>query len=187
MSSHGRFGQEGSLRVALVLNPDFAKKVRSIVVEFASRTEQATLDPYIRDENVSPAELAQVWKMTTQAANGNDIWQDPIYAELFAAVREVNQKLPPAQQIRVLGADPGHGSKQSRETAAVSVIELVLKKHGKVLVIFGAAHFYRTIDQAYFEITGDNSGLVKTLETDHPGRIFAATPIGGWISHVRSL
>jgi hypothetical protein len=36
------------LRIAVVRHPDFAKKVRSIVVEFASTTEQPTLDRYIR-------------------------------------------------------------------------------------------------------------------------------------------
>ena len=114
--AHGRFRQESDLRIALVRNPDFAKKVRSIVVEFASITEQATLDRYIRGENVSPVELEQVWKTTTQAANGNDIWDYPIYPEFFAAVRDVNQKLPPDHQIRVLGGDPGQGSNLSRET-----------------------------------------------------------------------
>src|SRR5262249_19856764 len=39
------------LRIAVVRHPDLAKKVRSIVVEFASTTEQPTLDLYIRGEN----------------------------------------------------------------------------------------------------------------------------------------
>ena len=44
---------DSHLRIALVRHPDFAKKVRSIVVEFGSTTEQSTLDRYIRGENVS--------------------------------------------------------------------------------------------------------------------------------------
>src|SRR5207244_11039590 len=47
------------LRIAVVRHPDFAKKVRSIVVEFGSTTEQPTLDRYIGGEKVSTAELAQ--------------------------------------------------------------------------------------------------------------------------------
>ncbi len=177
--AHGRFRQESDLRIALVRNPDFAKKVRSIVVEFASITEQTTLDRYIRGENVSPVELEQIWKTTTQAANGNDIWDNPIYPEFFAAVRDVNQKLRPDHQIRVLGGDPGQGSNLSRDDAAVSVItEQVLKKHGKALVIFGAAHFYRTMDKDYLASTGDNNDIVKTLEIDDPGRTFVVIPIG---------
>src|ERR1051325_9204410 len=137
---------DSDLRIALVRHPDFAKKVRSIVVEFASTTEQSTLDRYIRGENISPAQLAQVWKTTTQAANG--VWDSPIYAEFFAAVRDVNSQLPADARIRVFGGDPGPGDNRSRETAAVSVLkEQVLQKHGKALVIYGAAHFYRTMDK----------------------------------------
>jgi hypothetical protein len=51
---------DSELRVALVRHPDFAKKVRTIVVEFASTTEQATLDRYIRGENVPRARLERV-------------------------------------------------------------------------------------------------------------------------------
>ena len=132
------------LRIAVVRHPDFAKKVRSIVVEFGSTTEQSTLDRYIRGENVSRAQLEQVWKTTTQAANG--VWDSPVYAEFFAAVRDVNSRLPADARIRVFGGDPGPGDNRSRETAAVSVLkEQVLQKHGKALVIYGAAHFYRTM------------------------------------------
>jgi hypothetical protein len=176
--AHGRFRQEGDLRVALIRNPLFAKKVRSIVVEFASTSEQATLDHYIRGDSVPPAELAQIWKNTTQAANGNDIWEDPIYPEFFAAVRDVNRKLPTDRQIHVLAGDPGQGSNVRREATAVSAIEHELNRHRKVLVIYGAAHFYRTIDANYLAATGDNNDITKTLETDYPGRIFVVIPIG---------
>src|ERR1700689_2416533 len=77
---------DSDLRIAVVRNPDFAKKVRSIVVEFGSTTEQSTLDRYIRGENVSRAQLEQVWKTTTQGFNG--VWDHPIYADFFAAVRD---------------------------------------------------------------------------------------------------
>jgi hypothetical protein len=89
--AHGR-RPDSDLRIALVRHPDFAKKVRSIVVEFGSTTEQSTLDRYIRGENISPAQLAQVWKTTTQAAHG--VWDSPVYADFFAAVRDVNSRLP---------------------------------------------------------------------------------------------
>ena len=45
---------------------DFAKKVRSVVVEFGSTTEQPALDRNIRGENGSRAQLEQVWKTTTR-------------------------------------------------------------------------------------------------------------------------
>src|SRR4051812_1291164 len=43
---------DSEVRIALVRDAGFARKVRSIVVEFGSKTEQATLDRYIRGEKV---------------------------------------------------------------------------------------------------------------------------------------
>jgi hypothetical protein len=185
--AHGRFPLESDLRIALVRDPDFAKKVRSIVVEFGSTTEQSTLDRYIRGENVSPAQLAQVWKTTTQAANGNDIWDSPVYPAFFAAVRDVNSKLPVDQQIRVFGGDPGPGDNRSRETAAVAVItQQVLEKHGKALVIYGAAHFYRTLSKEYLANMGGDGGIANLLEIAYPGRTFVVIPLG-WFDRPRPV
>jgi hypothetical protein len=169
---------DSDLRIAVVRHPDFAKKVRSIVVEFGSTTEQSTLDRYIRGENVSRAQLEQVWKTTTQAANR--IWDSPIYAEFFAAVRDVNSKLPSDARIRIFGGDPGPGDNRSREIAAVSVIkEQVLQKNGKALVIYGSAHFYRTMDADYLSSMGEDIGIARMLERDYPGRTFVVIPVGG--------
>src|SRR5262252_3891284 len=57
--AHGR-ALDSDLRIAVVRHPDFAKKVHSIVVEFGNTSEQSTLDRYIRGENISAAQLAQV-------------------------------------------------------------------------------------------------------------------------------
>ena len=45
-------------------------------------------------------------------------------------------------------------------------------------MIFGAAHFYRTMDKDYLAVTGDNNDIVKMLEIDYPGRTFVVIPIG---------
>ena len=175
--AHGR-KLDSDLRIAVVRHPDFAKKVRSIVVEFGSTSEQSTLDRYIRGENISPAQLAQVWRTTTQGVNG--VWDSPLYADFFAAVRDVNSRLPADARIRVFGGDPGPGDNRSRETAAVSVLkEQVLQKHGKALVIYGAAHFYRTMPADYLSSMGEDIGIARTLEIDYPGRTFAVIPVGG--------
>lgn len=177
--------QDSDLRIALVRNPGFAKKVHSIVVEFASTTEQATLDHYIRGENVSSAELAQVCKTTTQAPNG--LCDSPVYPEFFKAVRDVNAKLPPDQQIHILGGDPGPGDNRTRETAAVDVIkEQVLQKHGKALAIYGAAHFYRALPPEYLASMGPEVGIVNMLEKDYPGRILSVIRIG-WLDRPRPV
>jgi hypothetical protein len=175
--AHGR-KLDSDLRIAIVRHPDFAKKVHSIVVEFGSTTEQATLDRYIRGENVSMAQLEQVWKSTTQAANG--VWNSPIYADFFTAVRDVNSKLPPDARVRLLGGDPGLGGNPSRDAAAVSILkEEVLQKHGKALVIYGAAHFYLAAGDGrdFRSVVGD-VGIARTLEMDYPGRTFVVIPVG---------
>jgi len=175
--AHGRFRLDSDLRIAMVRHPDFARKVRTIVVEFGSISEQPTLDRYIRGENVSRAQLAQVWKTTSQAANG--VWDSPIYPEFFAAVRDVNAKLPADAQVRVLGGDPGPVDNRSRETAAVSVLkEQVLQKHGKALIIYGAAHFYRTLPGDLLSTMGGDIGLASKLEVEFPGRTFMVIPVG---------
>jgi hypothetical protein len=174
--------EDSDLRIALVRNPDFAKKVRTIVVEFATTTEQVLLDRYIRGENVSPAQLTQVWRSGNKTPSS--VWDHPIYAEFFAAVRDVNAKLPADARIRVLGGEPGPGDSRSRETAAVSVLkEQVLQKHGKALVIYGAAHFYRAMPAEYWARMGDDQGLVRILEKDYPGRTLAVVPVGGKIKY----
>ena len=116
---HGR-REDSDLRIALVRHPDFVKKVRAIVVEFASTTEQATLDRYIQGENLSRAQLQQVWTTTTQGTNG--VWDAPSYADFFAAVRDVNSRLPAESRVRVFGGDPGPGDNRSREIDRKSVV-----------------------------------------------------------------
>ncbi len=168
--AHGRRA-DSDLRIALVRHPGFAQKVRAIVVEFASTTEQSTLDRYIRGENVSRAQLERVWKTTS-----NGVWDSPVYEEFFAAVRDVNSKLPAGARIRVFGGDPGPTDQRDRETAAAAVLEeQAFSKHSKALVIYGAAHFYRTAPASF----GASAELARRLEKAHPGRILTVIPVGG--------
>ena len=174
---HGR-KLDSDLRITVVRHPDFAKKVRSVVVEFGSTSEQSTLDRYIRGENISPAQLAQVWRTTTQPAIAPEDSQ--IYADFFAAVRDVNSRLPADARIRVFGGDPGPADNRSRETVAVTVLkEQILQKHGKALVVYGAAHFYRAAPKDYLSSMGKDIGIARMLEIDYPGRTFAVIPVGG--------
>ena len=173
---------DSKLRIALVRNPDFAKKVRSIVVEFASTTEQSTLDRYIRGENVPQAALEKVWEATSQ---GPDAWTTPVYPAFFAAVRDVNSKLPANAKIHVFGGDPGPKGEQNRDAPAESILkEQVGQKHGKALVLYGAAHFFRTEGDVadVFNDSGAGTMMMK-LETDYPGRTFVVLPVGGPVTH----
>jgi len=164
---------DSDLRIALVRHPDFAKKVRSIVVEFGRTSHQSTLDRYIRGEDVPRAELEQVWK-TTQVGGGGS----PIYPAFFSAVREVNLRLPADARVRVFGAEGAPGL--SGETTAVTFLkQQVLEKHGKALVIYGHAHFWRASHQEMLSRSGGAAtGIVRMLEVDYPGRTVAVIPVG---------
>jgi hypothetical protein len=161
---------DSNLRIALVRHPDFAKKVQTIVVEFATTMEQTTLDRYIRGEDISRAQLERV----KPRQGGSLVSDDPIYPDFFTAVREVNSKLPAAARIRVFGGEDN----QNRVAAAVSILkEQTLQKHGKALVIYGAGHFYRAIPED--QPPGNRNTMVTMLEKDFPGRTFAVIPVGG--------
>jgi uncharacterized iron-regulated protein len=161
---------DSDLRIALVRSPEFAKKVRVIVVEFGSTAQQPTLDRYIRGEDVPFAELQQVWKTTTQT---DGIWDSPLYAEFYAAVREVNKALPAGAQVRVLAGDPPANSGLGRDATAFSVLqEHVLKTQGKALVIYGSGHLLRAVPDPIPRLT-------KLLDTNYPGSTFVVITGGG--------
>jgi uncharacterized iron-regulated protein len=161
---------DSDLRIALVRNPEFAKKVRFIVVEFGSTAQQSVLDRYIRGEDVPLAALQRVWKTTTQG----DTWDSSVYADFYAAVRDVNKKLPAGAQVRVLAGDPPAGSGVGRDASAFSVLqEQVLKAHAKALVIYGAGHLIRA-----------NGGdpirrITKMLDIAYPGQTLVVVTAGG--------
>jgi hypothetical protein len=168
--------QDSDLRIALVRHPDFPKKVRNIVVEFGNSLYQPTLDRYIRGESVPLAELQAVWQNTTQVG----LWDSPLYAQFFAAVREVNLKLPESRRLRVLAGDPAIDWTSVRDRTAYDramvrrddspasiVRDQVLAKGQKALLIYGPGHLYRT------------GGITKALQDRHPGRIFVVGVIGG--------
>jgi len=168
---------DSDVRIALVRQPDFARKVRSIVIECASVSEQLTLDRYIRGEKVPRAQLERVWKATEETTNG--FCDTPIYPEFLAAVREVNSRLPTEARMRVLGGHPGRGASRGIETTAVGVLKgQVLEQHEKALLIFGSAHFYLDGPADYYASTGNDIGLARRLDIDYPGRMLTVIPIG---------
>jgi hypothetical protein len=122
---------------------------------------------------VPRAELEQVWK-ATQVGGGCS----PIYPAFFAAVRDVNLKLPADARVRVFGAEGAPGL--SGETTAVNFLkQQVLQKHGKALVIYGHSHFWRTSPPVMISRSGGvTTGIVRMLEMDYPGRTVAVIPVG---------
>jgi uncharacterized iron-regulated protein len=167
---------DSDLRIALVRHPDFPKKVRNIIVEFANSRYQATLDRYIAGGDVPLAELQPVWQDTTQVG----VWDSPLYAQFFAAVREVNLQLSAAQRLRVLAGDPPIDWTEIRdrhtyervmvrrdEHPAFILRSQVLARGQKALLIYGSGHLYRT------------GGITKAVHDTHPGKIFVVGVMGG--------
>ncbi len=164
---------DSDVRIALVRHPDFPNRARFIMVEFAADPHQTTLDRYVGGEDVSAEELQQVWATTS-----NGQWDSPVYADFFAAVREVNAKLPLEKRIRVVAGDPGKGAKISRDDWAVSTLrQQVLEKGEKALVIYGAGHFFRT--QAQYALPPGIGEISQSLDADYPGRTFVVVTLGG--------
>jgi hypothetical protein len=173
---HDRIALDSDLRLALVRHPDFAKKVRFIVIECGSVTEQSTLDRYIRSEDVPRTQLERVWKATEETTNG--FCDAPAYANFLAAVRDINSRLPADARVRVFGGHPGPGATSIENTAVSILKEQVLQKHGKALVVFGAAHFYLNAPKEYWASMGKDIGIARMLERDYPGRSLVVTPVG---------
>ena len=174
-ATRGRLGSD--LRIRLIRHPDFPNKARFIVVEFGNSLYQPILDRYIQGEDVPLTELQQVWQNTTQVGS----WDSPIHAEFFAAVREINRKLPPAKLLRVLAGDPpidwskvqtrpdyhDFGDGDRRDESLVSIVRnQVLKKGEKALVIYGFAHLSRP-------------GFPMAVQESHLGRVFVVNTMGG--------
>jgi hypothetical protein len=144
---HGnRTGHE--FRMALVRDPRFGRVVDDVVVEFGNSRYQAVMDRYTAGGDVPYRDLRQVWENTTIPGA---IWDSPIYAEFFAAIRDVNRAT--GSHVRVLLGDPpvdwsairsadevtANYEERNRHPARVILEEVVNKKH-RALIVYGEGH-----------------------------------------------
>ncbi len=143
--------QGAAFRAKLYRDPRFQAVVNDIVVESGNGRYQAMMDRYIAGETVPEKELRMAWLETTQP---NDVWDRDIYADMFRTIREINQKLPKAKQLRVLlgdtpyPSDPANpGARKGRsDTFPAELIEReVIAKKRKALIVYGEMHFLRRI------------------------------------------
>lgn len=150
--NHGNI-QINDLRIALIRNPQFQSQVQDIVVEFGNARYQDTIDRYTRGEAVPESQLRQVWQDTAQA---NPVWDVPVYADFYRAVREVNAKLPESRRLRVVLGDvpfdwngvrsiADYNAQPQRNDAftAKRIRTEVLARRHKALVIYGEMHLLR--------------------------------------------
>ena len=165
-------------RVELIHHPEFANVVDDIVVEFANSRYQDILDRYMEGGDVPLGELRKVWRDTTQYK----VWDSPVYAEFFEAVRTVNQNLTEERRIRVLAGDPPIDWSKIRTVEdwapwvstrddhfALVVEREVLSRDRKALLIAGGAHFDKK----------NQGGVAALLNTSHPGSLFVVTTVKG--------
>ena len=151
-ATRGRNAAE--LRTRLVRDPRFPEKARFIVVEFGNSLLQPILDRYIRGDDVPLEELQRVWRDQTQLQS----WDSPVFAEFFAAVRQVNRTLAESKKLHVLGGDSPidwtkvatradyaafAGGNARDESLSLVVRSQVLQKREKALVIYGGFHLFR--------------------------------------------
>jgi hypothetical protein len=139
--------QGAAFRAKLYRDPRFQAVVNDIVVESGNGRHQAMMDRYIAGETVPEKELRMAWLETTQP---NEVWDCDIYADMFRTIREINQKLPKAKQLRVLLGDtpyphdPAKPPTPRTDSFPAELIqrEVITKKH-KALVVYGEMHYLR--------------------------------------------
>jgi len=143
---------EADFSLTVIRDPKFAATVNDIVVECGNPLYQGVLDRFIGGEEVAREQLQLVWRNTTQPGSC-----DPRqHKELLDAVREVNRRQPAGRRLRVLAGDPPIDWDKvqraedvapfmmQRDTHFASVvIDQVLAKHHKALLVIGAAHVLR--------------------------------------------
>ena len=170
--------QEEDFYAALVRDPRFSTEVGNVVVEFGGAAHQDVLDAYLNGQDVSYAELRNVW---TDVVGWIPTVTGLGYANFFAQVRTVNLALPPERRIHVwLGEPPIDWSKiktktdfqpifAQRDSHAADVIEKkILGSHKRAIVIYGDFHFY-------------NNVLLRNLvEKQHPNAFFVVAMYAGY-------
>jgi hypothetical protein len=200
---HG-LAQEMELYAALIRDPRFARTVGNVVVEFGGASRQDVIDRYVNGENVPYQVLRQVWTNTVG-------WLPTVqylgYAHFFDQVRQTNAMLPPGQRIRVwLGEPPidwgtiktkedylafvGQYPSRDRHAAGV-IVQHILARNGKALVIYGGQHFGRVsaeetaLRKAWAEADPKNAeppslSLQGLVESEHPDAFFIAQVYDGF-------
>jgi hypothetical protein len=99
---HGN-AESRALFESRVRDPEFRAMVSDIVVEFGNARYQDVVDRYLAGNEVPADLLSRVWRDTTQVSG---IFELPMYAQMLAAVRTVNEGLAPGRKLRVWLGDP---------------------------------------------------------------------------------
>jgi hypothetical protein len=185
--THG-IKEYGAFLELLIGNEEITNQLDDIVVEFGSADHQGVMDRYVAGEPVSAAAMDEVLRDTTQLL----VWDSPVYANVFSAVRRANQRRPAARPIRVLLGDPpidwagtrtheDHlkiSNERDRHFAALVERE-VLAKGRKALLLAGRFHALKQ---------GSSRETVGSLlEQRHPGTLFVMILYAGMGPHTAQV
>lgn len=85
----------------LLRDPRVRKQVRTVFLEVFSLAAQPHLDAYLASPTDDRSLLAPVFRDDYSGYG----WRYTTYLDLLATVREINQGLPPAERLRVVGVD----------------------------------------------------------------------------------
>lgn len=176
--NHGN--EQGAIfRDKLYRDPRFQAAVNDIVVESGNGRYQEMMDRYMAGEAVPEIELRKAWTETTQP---HDVWDKDIYGDMFRTIRETNQKLPKAKQLRVLLGDtpytwdPANARAPMNRTdgfTAELVQREVIGKKRKALMIFGGMHFLRRQEQLPPELSSaPRPGTIVSLLEKSGAKVF---------------
>lgn len=184
---HGNVEEAKFIRT-LIQNPEFSDKVKIIVLEALNSKYQNLVNDYISGKQVSLEALRPAWRDLVSSALGP--MDSPNLELLITTIRQVNQKLPPRKQIRVLAGDPPidwskvHTGEEfspwleQRDVHYARIVENeVLAKGQKALLIIGGVHLERSPFQ------GDDlnkAQMLQILEKKNPGKIFVVLPHMGF-------
>jgi hypothetical protein len=162
---------------AVIRDPRFAERARTIVVEFGNARHQAIADAYVAGKD---APIERVFHDFVGA--GPTGFRAAIYPAFFATVRSVNRSLPAARRLRVLLGDPpldwATASPAEVLAAADSRDEhfaRVVGDHEHALLLAGAFHLMRA------HVPPGGEGFVRMLERERPGESIVVLPHG----HIR--
>lgn len=142
--------QEEAFYSDLVRDPRFAEQVGNVVVEFGGSAAQDTIDRYVSGADVPFTELRRVWTDVVGWIPGPFALG---YVNFFANVRAANLKLPAGHRIKVWLGDPQINWTKVNSFQDVQpilarrdenitriIVDEILKKHKKTLLIIGTGH-----------------------------------------------
>jgi hypothetical protein len=151
---------DSDLRITLVEHPDFVRKVRAVIVEFADSNHQDILDRLALDgEDIPREQLRALWKDTS----GKVTWESPIYEAFLRAVRKVNLALPRDKRLRLIAGDNSSERNRGRFIRE-QVSHEILDKHLKALGVYGSVH-----------CENRGMGFPGEIGDKYPGRIWSAS------------